>query len=251
MSSRRKFLTGSAGAVAGALVTSTSWAAQQNPSPRIINETASLCGVWLFRTDPEDRGIKSEWFGVNAASDGWQLVNVPHTWQVDPSLADYRGVTWYRRTFDLPAKGGSWQDCAVRVEFEAVFHTATVWVNGRPAGEHARKGYTAFILDITKLLEEGRSNTIAVRVDNTFNRHMVPRGRSSDWANDGGIFRPVQLLVTPKVFVESVEVDAVPDLATGDATLKISACIRNISEKKNGRARLPSAWRKTKNSWQC
>jgi beta-glucuronidase len=141
-------------------------------------------------------------------------------------LADYRGVAWYWRSFDAPA---SWQECAVRVEFEAVFHTATVWVNGQAAGEHARKGYTAFTLDITHVMHWGRTNTIAVRVDNAFNQHMVPRGPSSDWANDGGIFRPVQLLVTPKTFVERVDIDAVPDLASGDGKLTITAYIRNTS----------------------
>jgi beta-glucuronidase len=87
-------------------------------------------------------------------------------------------------------------------------------VNGQPAGEHARKGYTAFTLDITHLLHWSRTNTIAVRVDNAFNQHMVPRGQSSDWANDGGIVRPVQLLITPKTFVERVDIDAVPDFAS-------------------------------------
>jgi beta-galactosidase len=86
---------------------------------------------------------------------------VPHTWQVEAALADYRGIAWYWMSFDAPAR---WQEYVVRVEFEAVFHTATVWVNGQPAGEHARKGYTAFTLDITHLLHWGRTNTIAVRV---------------------------------------------------------------------------------------
>lgn len=232
MSSRREFLTGSAGAVTGALATSTCWASEKNIPP-CITKTATLCGEWLFRTDPDDRGIKSEWYGVNPPNDGWRRVTVPHTWQVEALLADYRGAAWYRRSFELPATDmlASWQDCAVRLEFEAVFHTATVWVNGQPAGEHLRKGYTTFTLDITKLLQEGRTNTIAVRVDNAFNQYMVPRGRSSDWANDGGIFRPVQLLATPKVFIESVDVDAVPDLASGDGKLTITARIRNTSRK--------------------
>src|ERR1039458_8353457 len=84
------------------------------------------------------------------------------------ALADYRGVAWYWRPFDLPASAApaSWGECTVRMEFEAVFHTATVWVNGHPAGEHARKGYTAFTLDITNLLQSGQTNAIAVRVDN-------------------------------------------------------------------------------------
>ena len=36
----------------------------------------------------------------------------------------------------------------MRIEFEAVFHSAKVWVNGKPAGEHLRKAYTAFTCDI-------------------------------------------------------------------------------------------------------
>jgi len=225
MSTRRKFLTGSAGAVAGALASTRYGAAEITVRP-CTAEIADLCGEWLFRIDPHDLGTKQDWLGANVSSQDWRRVTVPHTWQVEAPLADYRGVAWYWRSFDVPV---SWQESAVRVEFEAVFHTATVWVNGQPAGEHARKGYTAFIVDITHLLHWGKTNSIAVRVDNAFNQHMVPRGRSSDWANDGGIFRPVQLLITPKAFVERVDIDAVPDLASGDAKLTITAYIRNTS----------------------
>ncbi len=225
MSTRRKFLTGSGGVLAAALASTSSEAAETTVRP-CAAEIASLCGEWLFRTDSENFGIEKNWYGANVPDQDWRGVAVPHTWQVEPSLASYRGVAWYWRPFDVPA---SWQECAVRVEFEAVFHTATIWVNGKPAGEHARKGYTAFILDITHLLYWGQTNTIAVRVDNAFNRHMVPRGPSSDWANDGGIFRPVQLLITPKTFVERVDIDAVPDFASGDGKLAITAYIRNTS----------------------
>jgi len=141
---------------------------------------------------------------------------------------EYRGVAWYRRTFEAPQE---WQNCAVRIEFEAVFHTATVWINGELAGEHVRKGYTAFLLDITRLLRWGSPNTIAVRVDNAFDEKMVPRGRSSDWAHDGGIYRPVELLITPKIFVERVGVEALPELATGDGKLTITAYVRNTDSK--------------------
>jgi beta-galactosidase/beta-glucuronidase len=225
MSTRRKFLTGAGGVLAAALASTSSEAAETTVRP-CTAEIASLCGEWLFRTDSEKFGIEKNWYGANVPDQDWRSVAVPHTWQVEPSLANYRGAAWYWRPFDVPAR---WQECAVRVEFEAVFHTATVWVNGQPAGEHARKGYTAFTLDITRLLHWGRTNRIAVRVDNAFNQHMVPRGPSSDWANDGGIFRPVQLLITPKTFVERVDIDAVPDFASGDGKLTITAYIRNTS----------------------
>jgi beta-galactosidase len=230
MSSRRKFITGSAGAIAGALAASKSWASETGAQP-FMTEVASLCGEWQFRTDPEDRGVENNWQSGSASGEGWRTVAVPHTWQIETPLTAYRGVAWYWRTFDLPrmvAANGE-QEHTVRVEFEAVFHTATVWVNGKLAGEHARKGYTAFTLDITNLVRWGQNNTIAVRVDNAFNQHMVPRGQSSDWANDGGIYRPVQLLITPKTFVERVDVDAVPDVSSGQAKLTITAYIRNTS----------------------
>jgi beta-galactosidase len=189
-----------------------------------VSEIASLCGKWLFRTDPDNSGTEQKWYNAHAPDKDWRSVSVPHTWQVEDPLTDYRGVAWYWQTFDAPA---TWQECAVRVEFEAVFHTATVWINGSPAGEHARKGYTAFTLDIAHLMRWGETNVIAVRVDNAFNQHMLPRGQSSDWANDGGIFRPVHLLVTPKAFVERVDINAVPDLNSGDGRLAITAHIRN------------------------
>jgi beta-galactosidase len=237
MSSRRKFITSTVGTIAG-VFTASGLQAGETGARSGMTQIVSLCGEWLFRTDPDSHGTNNNWHGADVPTESWRTVTVPHTWQVEAPLTDYRGTAWYRRSFDLPTSdlptdpatrdvpAGS-QECTVRVEFEAVFHSATVWVNGHLAGKHSRKGYTAFTLDITNLLQWDRPNTIAVRVDNAFNQHMLPRGRSSDWANDGGIFRPVQLLITPKTFVERVDVEAIPDLASGDGKLTITAYIRN------------------------
>ena len=189
---------------------------------------ASLDGEWLFRTDPEDAGLRNTWFSANSAPKDWTTVTVPHTWQVQPPFVEYRGVAWYQRNVDVPE---NWIGSAIRIEFAAVFHTASVWVNGQLAGEHARKGYTAFAFDISHLIHAGASNSLVVRVDNSFNLHMLPRGRSSDFPHDGGIFRPVQLLVTPEVFVEQLDVDALPDSRSAEAQLAIVAHCRNISSR--------------------
>ncbi len=227
MNSRRKFLT-QAGVLAAGTIGMPALQASEKTTDLSAPETVSLCGQWWFRTDSGNVGEGQRWYGADDSISGWRKVRVPHTWQVDPAFVDYRGVAWYRRTFDAPSE---WQNSAVRIEFEAVFHTATIWVNGELAGEHVRKGYTAFTLDITHLLRLEKSNTIAVRIDNAFNDHMVPRGRSSDWAHDGGIYRPVQLLITPKTFAERVAIEAVPDLASGDGKIAITACLRNTSSK--------------------
>ena len=161
---------------------------------------------------------------LRSSLEGWRAVSVPHTWQIEPSLTEYRGVAWYRRTFEVHNRR---QEAAVRVEFEAVFHSAKVWVNGASAGEHAGKPYTAFQLDVTSLLRPKGPNSLIVRVDNTFNEHMLPRGRSSDWAHDGGIYRPAHLLISPKTFIERVEIEALPEISNGEANLQIEVFVRN------------------------
>src|SRR5580698_9622625 len=126
MSTRRKFLAVSVSAVAGALAPSAS-ARSHTAVESGVSEVADLCGEWLFRTDPENSGTHQEWFGAHARAEDWRRVSVPHTWQVQDPLTGYRGIAWYWRLFEVPA---TWQESAVRIEFEAVFHTATVWVNG-------------------------------------------------------------------------------------------------------------------------
>jgi beta-glucuronidase len=186
----------------------------------------SLNGEWKFKLDSKAIGESQGWYLAKTAVEGWKDVAVPHTWQVSAESAGYQGVAWYRRTFEAP---DSWAGKAVRLEFEAVYHSAIVWLNDKPVGRHLLKGYTAFILDISSALLPGTVNTLVVKVDNSFNRNMLPRGNSYDWTLDGGIIHPVNLLVTPETFIERVEVDAEPELNTPRASLAIRVVIRNNS----------------------
>jgi beta-glucuronidase len=183
-----------------------------------------LEGEWQFRLDPKSEGESRGWHLPSASSDGWSTVTVPHTWQVAEDSAGYLGVAWYRHSFELPQ---AWAGKVIRLEFEAVFHSAVVWLNGQRIGGHLRKGYTSFVFDICAAARPGQTNTIVVKVDNSFDQNMLPRGNSYDWAPDGGIIRPVSLLVTPKMFIERIDVDAQPDLKTSRASLAIRAALRN------------------------
>jgi beta-glucuronidase len=64
-------------------------------------------------------------------------------------------------------------------------------------------------------------------VNSDFDSRMLPRGHSSDWTHDGGIYRPVSLLISPKVYIKRVDIDAVPDIANGVAYVNVSVVIRN------------------------
>lgn len=151
---------------------------------------------------------------------------MPHTWQIEPGHEDYYGAAWYGRSFEAPP---AWSAKAVRIEFEAVFHTATVWVNGRLAGRHAGKGYTTFEFEITPLVRCGAANSIVVKVENDFSAAMLPRGRSSDWTHDGGLYRPVSLLVTPRVFIERADVEATPEAGGRRARIEAAVVVRNAA----------------------
>ena len=229
-STRRQFVkaTGLAGLAAPLL------APQANADPgegRAVCPVTSkhpLDGEWEFRLDPSHEGEAQGWRLPTASLQGWSMVLVPHTWQISEESAGYLGVAWYRRGFEVPE---SWSGKMIRVEFEAVFHSAVVWLNGKPVGSHLRKGYTSFTLDITSAVVPGRTNLVVVKVDNSFDQNMLPRGNSYDWTPDGGIIRPVSLLVSPKTLIERVDIDAQPDLAAGSATLAIRAVVRNaVSE---------------------
>jgi len=209
MSSRRAFLNRLALAVPAAGLGPAATAAS---AVCAIDEQVSLDGLWNFRLNPYRQ---------------WKPVTVPHTWQTAAESAGFYGVAWYERVFDVPK---AWSGCAVRLDFEAVFHSATIWVNDRPAGEHLRKGYTAFTLDITPHLKWGSPNKIRVRVDNSFDEHMLPRGHASDWAHDGGIYRPVRMLVTPASYIERVDVDATPNLEANTATLRIKPFVHGAGQ---------------------
>src|ERR1700676_1572632 len=98
MSTRRNFLAGSVSAVAGTLASSSS-PRFKTTIERGVSEIASLCGEWLFRTDPDNSGTPQQWY-AHAPGKDWRRVSVPHTWQVEDPLTDYRGVAWYWRSFD-------------------------------------------------------------------------------------------------------------------------------------------------------
>jgi beta-glucuronidase len=230
---RRKFLAGAAAAAAGSAIAgpscggASSGGAAGSPDGDGRTLEIPLDGTWSFRADPDGRGEALGWAAAGLARDGWNEVDVPSTWQTAEKTSDYMGAAWYRREFDAPEE---WREKAVRIEFEAVFHTAVVYINGKKAGEHAGKGYTAFAFDISGLLEFGRLNTVAVRADNSFSRTMLPRQDSYDWTPDGGITRPVRLLVTSPIYLESAWIDAVPDLIKGTASLTVRAVVRNSTD---------------------
>ena len=102
-----------------------------------------------------------------------------------------------------------WLSVCVRLYFHSAYHDAKIYVNGELAGEHKNSGYTPFTVNISEYIKEGK-NIITVEANNRFSPDMLPVNRSFDWANDGGIIRPVELWVTGKQYIKELTITAKP-----------------------------------------
>ncbi len=141
-----------------------------------------FCDNWIFRKVGEEKG---------------SVVCLPHdAMQTEARTPDassgsggayFAGGSYvYEKTFYAPQE---WAQQDVMVEFEGVYPTAKVFLNGAEIGG-CNYGYNLFRVEL-KGLVYGAENTIRVEVDNS----DVPNSR---WYSGAGIYRPVWLLTMNK-----------------------------------------------------
>lgn len=105
----------------------------------------------------------------------WETVDLPHTWNVadveDEPYGWYRGAGWYVRDLPIDSLAG---DRRIFLSFGAANTVASVWVNGRSAGEPHIGGYTPFAYDVTELLRAvprtGSPSASTIRITSRFRR---------------------------------------------------------------------------------
>ncbi|GHT09575.1 beta-galactosidase [Bacteroidia bacterium] len=131
-------------------------------------------------------------------NENWKPVTIPHTWNAEDMQVKknifYAGEAYYKKTY-RPDK--SLADKRVFLRFEGVAATAKLYVNGEFAGGH-EGGYAAFAIELTKLLKYGETNELLMKVDNAPNPEVIPINHTL-FGVYGGIYRPVELIVTEKI----------------------------------------------------
>lgn len=193
---------------------------------------SELNGQWTFALDPLKVGEQRKWFENVFPSDKFDKVKVPHCFSVDPRYMFYTGTAWYFKKFAAaPVDNGH-----VFVKFDAVFYKSKIWLNGNMIGEH-EGGYTPFEFDVTQYLKP--ENVLAVQVSNAWDTTTIPGaktavGYSGDnagqvfpWINYGGLTRAVHLINRPDIYVGNAKIVAEPDLNKGDASIRITALVKN------------------------
>lgn len=128
----------------------------------------------------------------------WRALDLPHDFVVegkyDPKGDTSHGflpfgVGWYRKTFTIP---GSDRNHQIYLDFDGIYRNSSVWLNDHLLTNHP-SGYTGFRCDITKLVNYGGKNVLAVRAD--------ARRTEGWWYEGGGIYRHVWLVKTSPVHV--------------------------------------------------
>jgi hypothetical protein len=164
------------------------WGLYLRVVPDDAPEVVTLPETWAFRTDPEDAGVKANWFAPGLDDRAWKQIRVGQAWEA--AIGPYDGFAWYRTRVTLPAQLPAGR---MSLQFGGVDEEAWVYVNGTCIGERTTKSTGRSIGEIWEeplalevprdLLRPGAQNTLAVRVH--------------DSAFAGGLYRAVKLVAVP------------------------------------------------------
>ena len=162
-----------------------------------MNQRVYLNNDWYFTED---------WSRLN--DDGLQKVRIPHTCKELPyhyfSDQDYQMVSGYRRTLDVPEE---WRGKILLLTFDGAAHQATVYINGVEAASHYC-GYTAFTMDISRMVKYGLANEITVKLDSRESLNIPPFGFVIDYMTYGGIYRDVYLDIKQQTYIRDIFIHA-------------------------------------------
>lgn len=212
----------------------------------------SLNGAWKFNWVPTPEKRPADFYKSNYDVSGWKEIPVPSNWEVhgygtpfyrnlgytikkdyprvmsEPekwytSYKERNPVGSYRREFTVPAE---WEGRRNFITFDGVDSAFFLWVNGEKVG-FSVNSRNAAEFDLTKYLKPGK-NSIAVE---------VYQYSSGTWLEDQdmwrlhGIFRNVTLWSAPQVHIRDFFVKTDLDKDYKDATLDVTAKIKNYSGK--------------------
>lgn len=179
-------------------------------------QTLLLCLVITLAAAAQRQKFNLRHWQFSRDKVNWQAVVVPHDWAINGPFDkkwDLQNVAIEQNGETLPTEksgrsgalpwiGEGHYKTTVRID-EAVQHAELVFdgamsepvvkINGQEAGRWAY-GYNAFRIDATPFLKVGE-NTIEVDLNNV--------EESSRWYPGAGLYRPVELVLTPKLYVDS------------------------------------------------
>lgn len=188
--------------------TKVTWQKYDNPRKKLVLESK-----WKYHKGEEEQASRSEF-----DDSGWESITIPHSWNsrdvydqrnikddLDIMEMYYRGVGWYRKTFEIDSE---WDDKRIELAFLGANQVTDVWLNGEYLGKNIG-GYLGFDFEVTDIVNRDGENTLAVKVDSKFDYDIPPH--TADYNFYGGLYREVILKGTSpthlsKTYTEGLEV---------------------------------------------
>jgi beta-galactosidase/beta-glucuronidase len=182
----------------------------------------SLNGPWEFEIDHGKSGFERKLYESGGFSRRITVPFCPESKLSGLEYKDFMPAVWYRRSFTLNKTQLAGR---VLLHFGAVDYTASVYVNGRPAGSHSG-GFASFTLDISHLAVEGE-NTLVVCAEDDVRSGNQPGGKQCwEYHSVGclytrttGIWQTVWLEFTPARYIKSYRI--IPDPENNRALLTV------------------------------
>lgn len=179
-----------------------------------------LNNEWRFSEVFEPEMVKAQY-----DESGMKEVRIPHTCKETPfhyfDEHIYQMVSGYRRKIEAPKQ---WEGKCVLLTLDGAAHDCEVYLNETKIGEH-HCGYTAFTMDISKVLKYGEDNILTVKVDSREDLNIPPFGYVIDYMTYGGIYRDVYLDIKNPEYMEDIFLYAEVKTAADAGTAKLSSDI--------------------------
>jgi beta-galactosidase len=201
----------------------------------------TLNGLWKFHWVPKPADRPGDFFEPGTDVKHWDDIPVPANWQLHgygipiytnarypfpanpPKIShDYNPVGSYRRDFIIPQ---SWQGRQVFIHFAGVKSAFYLWINGKKVG-YSQGSMTPAEFNITRYVKAG-NNIAAVEVYRWSDGSYL---EDQDMWRLSGIYRDVFLFSTPAAHLRDFWVHSELDNQYRNATLKVTASIRNYGD---------------------
>jgi beta-galactosidase len=210
--------------------------------------TTVLClGSALTQAQNRQEVLLQDDWQFSRDKQSWETVSVPHDWAISGPFdkkwdlqtvaivqngetqateksgrsgsLPWIGEGYYQRRFTIPSdfKG------VAELVFDGAMSQPTVFVNGQKADFWAY-GYNTFRIDITKFVKSGE-NLLEVDLKN--------QEESSRWYPGAGIYRPVKLVLMPKIHLDEWSICARTldvNLQKGVANVEVDVNVDNVKE---------------------
>jgi hypothetical protein len=211
-------------------------------SKKNFKSTISLQGEWLYRLDPQDQGIKNQWFNENFTGG---ILRLPGTlcengigkaldldYEMTPSTVrsfrakyEYIGACWYQKKIEIPK---AWTNKRIHLFMERAIFKSEVWIDDKYIGNMSSL-VGAHEYDLTDAVTSVGEHTLTIMIDNRDSFYLSTYGHS--YTNEtqtiwNGIVGEISLIAKETVYMDEIMVFTDED----SKNIRIKGVFKNYSK---------------------